>query len=105
MNKLKTVIEKILANKSQTPTYSQKTNTPPEKETVKEIYINLSPKKSPSKSPTKSTYQNNSIKLDTIRAKTTEIREKIKKYALKFEDDENNIPKRNKYLETVANIS
>lgn len=105
MNKLKTVIEKFLANKSKTLPYSQKTNTPPEKETVKEIYINLSPKKNQSKSPPKSSYQTNSIKLDTIRAKTAEIREKIKKYSLKFEDDENNIPKRNKYLETVANIS
>ena len=39
MKKLKTVIEKLLANKSQTPLYSQKTKTLPEKETVKEIYI------------------------------------------------------------------
>ena len=106
INKLKNVIEKLLANKSRySPYKKQPINNPPDSINVKEIYITIPQKKSTSSKAIKPPYQNTSIKLDTIKSKNAEIREKIKIYSLKFEDDENNIPKRNRYLETVANIS
>ena len=101
INKLKGTIEKILANKSQTIIHHQLSNTQRERK----IFSIISPDKYIYQNPTKQLYQNYGIKLDTIKAKNLLIREEIKKYALKFEDDENNIPKRNKYLETVSNIS
>ena len=101
INKLKGTIEKILANKSQTIIHHQLSNTQRERK----IFSIISPEKYIYQNPTKQLYQNYGIKLDTIKAKNLLIREEIKKYSLKFEDDENNIPKRNKYLETVSNIS
>ena len=109
INKLKGTIEKILVNKSQTMIQHQLTNTQRERvlerERERKIFSIVSPDKYIYQNPTKQLYQNYGIKLDTIKSKNLLIREEIKKYSLKFEDDENNIPKRNKYLETVSNIS
>ena len=105
INKLKGTIEKILANKSQTISHLQLNNNQKERERERKIFSIVSPNKYIYQNTTKQFYQNNGIKLDTIKTKNSLIREEIKKYSLKFEDDENNIPKRNKYLETVSNIS
>jgi len=104
-NRLKDTIEKLLEKKSQNPMIQNIQNPNPYDNTKrKDISIKASPNIKIFQSNTKQLYQTYAIKLETIKLKNTKIRDDIIRYSLKLEDDEKDIPKRNKYLENVANL-
>ena len=102
INKLKEIIQIIMNKKSQNP---EITNNHSTNNNIKDKEIKCSPNIKIFQSIDKELYQTYAIKLNTIKIKNTKIRENIKNYSLKLEDDEKNIAKRNKYLEGVANLS
>ena len=99
--KIEDVMDKILFKHSQNSHNISPINNNKEKETSEKINPNIKL----FKNPNMQLYPKDGIKLDTIKAKNEKIREKIEKYFLYFDDKEKNIQKRNKFLETVANIA
>lgn len=104
MNNLKEAIKKILEKRTQNSEI-QNTNTNSYIKEKDSISLKVTPNIKIFQIPTKQLYQTYAIKLDIIKLKNTKIREDIKKYTLKLEDDEKNILKRNQYLGGVANLA
>ena len=99
INTIKNIIERLLSEKS------KNTASQDFKNNIKEISPKISPNIRKFENPTKQLYQTYGIHLETIESKSKNIRDYIEKYSLQFEDVERDISKRNKYLETVANIA
>lgn len=98
--KIEDIMGKILFKYSQNSHNISSINNNKEKENSEKKIPNIKLFKNPSMQ----LYPKDGIKLDTIKIKNEKIREKIQEFFLYF-DEKDNIQKRNKFLEAVANIA
>lgn len=98
INTIKDEIEKILSDNNPNDNY------PNLKDASKDNKKSLNNMKR-FEGDTKQLFHNKGINLEIIKTKSEKIREIIEQYRLKFEDNEKDISKRNKYLEKIANLS
>ena len=98
INTIKDEIEKILSDNNPNDNY------PNLKDVSKDNKKSLNNMKR-FEGDTKQLFHNKGINLEIIKTKSEKIREIIEQYRLKFEDNEKDIFKRNKYLEKIANLS